>query len=104
MMASLQKRYDAALRDYKKGKFLLETKPGQLLPTPSTTSGSQSGSTSISDHQKQIFDKVWTAVEKVMNEFRSTLLGQLREISRPVEDQEKTIECVTQPRPSLRCI
>ncbi|KAG9019960.1 hypothetical protein FS837_008730, partial [Tulasnella sp. UAMH 9824] len=68
------RRYDAAMRDYKKGKFLLESKPGQLLPTSLATaqSSQSSGSSAVSDSQKRIFDKVWTAVEKVMSEMRET--------------------------------
>lgn len=86
------------MRDYKKGKFLLESKPGQLLPASlATASGSQSQSSSsaVSESQKRIFDKVWAAVEKVMSEMRETLLGQLKEPSRSVEEQEKTIEYAT---------
>ncbi|KAG8987405.1 hypothetical protein FRB90_003364, partial [Tulasnella sp. 427] len=89
------RRYEAAMRDYKKGKFLLESKPGQLLPASlATTSGSQSSSSAVSESQNRIFEKVWTAAEKVMSEMRETLLGQLKEPSRSVEEQEKTIERV----------
>ncbi|KAG8911204.1 hypothetical protein FRC00_006898, partial [Tulasnella sp. 408] len=96
------RRYDAAMRDYKKGKFLLESKPGQLLPTSLATaqSSQSSGSTAVSDSQKRIFDKVWTAVEKVMSEMRETLLDQLKEPSRSVEEQEKTIEILLELDPS----
>ena len=38
-------------------------------------------------------DRVWVAVEKVMAEMRTTLLGQLKEPNRSVDEQEKTIEC-----------
>jgi exocyst complex component 2 len=83
------------MRDYKKGKFLLESKPGQLLPLPSATgSGSQSTASTTSEQQKRIFDKVWNAVEKVMEDMRVTLLAQLKEPSRTVDEQEKTIEYV----------
>ncbi|KAG8954915.1 hypothetical protein FRC04_010399 [Tulasnella sp. 424] len=97
------RRYDAAMRDYKKGKFLLESKPGQLLPASlATASGSQSQSSSsaVSEAQKRIFDKVWAAVEKVMSEMRETLLGQLKQPNRGVEEQEKTIEILLELDPS----
>ncbi|KAG8892472.1 hypothetical protein FRB99_002694, partial [Tulasnella sp. 403] len=95
------RRYEAAMRDYNKGKFLLESKPGQLLPTtPMTVGGSQSSTSSTSEHQKRIFDRVWTAVEKVMGEMRTTLLGQLKEPGRNVDDQEKTIEILLEIDPS----
>ena len=77
-------RYDAALRDYKKGKYLLESRPGQLLPSaPGSNTDVQ---------QKRIFDKVWGAVEKVMDQMKSTLLNRLKEPSRQLEEHEKTIE------------
>ena len=82
------------MRDYKKGLFLLESKPGQLFATTTAgnTSGSQSSTAAASEHQKRIMDKVWVAVEKVMAEMRATLLGQLKEPNRSVEEQEKTLE------------
>lgn len=80
-------RYDTALRDYKKGKYLLESRPGQLLPSaPGSNTDLQ---------QKRIFDKVWGAVEKVMDQMKNTLLNRLKEPSRLLEEHEKTIEYVS---------
>lgn len=77
-------KYDAALRDYKKGKYLLESRPGQLLPSgPGSSTETQ---------QKKILDKVWKAVEKVMEGMKETLLERLKEPSRSLEEHEKTIE------------
>ncbi|CCA74454.1 related to Exocyst complex component Sec5 [Serendipita indica DSM 11827] len=77
-------RFDAALRDYKKGKYLLESRPGQLLPSaPGSNTDIQ---------QKRIFDKVWSAVEKVMDQMKTTLLNRLKEPSRSLEEHEKTID------------
>lgn len=78
------------MRDYQKGKFLFESKPGQLLPTTTgNTAGSQGGAAAS---EKRIFDRVWKAVEQVMSEMQATLLTQLKDPSRSVEEQEKTIE------------
>ncbi|KZS97149.1 hypothetical protein SISNIDRAFT_406460 [Sistotremastrum niveocremeum HHB9708] len=78
-------KYDAALRDYSKGKFLLETKPGQLL--------SATGEAKKNDEQqKRILDKVWQQVERVMTSMRTTLLDKLADGTRAVEEQERTIE------------
>ncbi|KAG8807479.1 hypothetical protein FRC17_004444 [Serendipita sp. 399] len=77
-------RYDAALRDYKKGKYLLESRPGQLLPSaPGSNTDIQ---------QKRIFDKVWSAVEKTMDQMKTALLNRLKETSRTLEEHEKTID------------
>ncbi|KAG9001171.1 hypothetical protein FRB93_012253 [Tulasnella sp. JGI-2019a] len=103
LRASLEARkYDSAMRDYKKGKFLFESKPGQLLPTATGTSaGSQSGAAAS---EKRIFDRVWKAVEQVMSEMQATLLAQLKEPSRSVEEQEKTIEVLLEMKQSEEAI
>ncbi|KAJ3551008.1 hypothetical protein NM688_g4954 [Phlebia brevispora] len=80
-------RYEAALRDYKKGKFLLESRPGQLLPVGSAKDGQIAEA-----QQKRILDKVWSTVERVMSEMRNHLQAKLQETSRSVEEQEKTLE------------
>ncbi|EIW55516.1 uncharacterized protein TRAVEDRAFT_73389 [Trametes versicolor FP-101664 SS1] len=83
-------RYEAAMRDYKKGKLLLETRPNQLLPIGTTKDGQASGS--AQQQQKRILDKVWATVERVMAQMRNELQVQLQEPTRSVEEQEKTIE------------
>lgn len=85
----IQGRYDAALRDYKKGKFMLESRPGQLVPIGSTKDGQRS---STAELQKRILDKVWAMVERVMGEMRGQLSAKLQEHSRSVEEQEKILE------------
>ncbi|KAE9391105.1 hypothetical protein BT96DRAFT_959624 [Gymnopus androsaceus JB14] len=91
-------RYEVAMRDYKKGKLLLDTRPGQLLPITTSKdkddkNGASSGPTSAEQQQqKRILDKVWSNVEKAMSEMRNVLLGQLRDPGRSVEEQEKTLE------------
>ncbi|TFY80240.1 hypothetical protein EWM64_g3773 [Hericium alpestre] len=64
-------RYEVAMRDYKKGKFLLDSRPGQLLPIDAPKD-SQSA-VLAEQQQKRILDK-------------------LQEAGRPVEEQEKTID------------
>ncbi|KAF7349307.1 Exocyst complex component SEC5 [Mycena sanguinolenta] len=83
-------RYEVAMRDYKKGKFLLESRPGQLLPIENTKDGEMS--TAAEQQQKRILDKVWASVEKAMGEMRNVLLSQLQDPRRSVEEQEKTLE------------
>ncbi|KAF8907521.1 exocyst complex component Sec5-domain-containing protein [Mucidula mucida] len=75
-------KYEVAIRDYKKGKNLLETRPGQLLPVGATDGQAQ----------KRILDKVWASVEKAIGEMRNVLLSQLQDPSRTVDEHEKTIE------------
>ncbi|KAF8189841.1 exocyst complex component Sec5-domain-containing protein [Mycena galopus ATCC 62051] len=83
-------RYEVAMRDYKKGKFLLESRPGQLLPIGNTKDGEMSAA--AEQQQKRILDKVWGSVEKAMGEMRNVLVSQLQDPRRSVEEQEKTLE------------
>ncbi|KAJ7755359.1 exocyst complex component sec5 [Mycena maculata] len=83
-------RYEIAMRDYKKGKNLLETRPGQLLPIGNAKDGETSAV--AEQQQKRILDKVWGSVEKAMGEMRNVLLAQLQDPRRSVEEQEKTLE------------
>ncbi|KAL0958155.1 hypothetical protein HGRIS_000321 [Hohenbuehelia grisea] len=96
-------RFEAAMRDYKKGKFLLESRPGQLLPIGNSASqgnataglgagGVAKDGTSVEAQQRRILDKVWASVEKAMGEMRNVLAAQLQDASRSIEEQEKTID------------
>lgn len=83
-------RYDQALRDYKRGKYLFDSKPGQLLNI--TVQGHDGSEENQIQQQQRIFAKVWDAVEATMEEMRGKLLELLKEPRRGVEEQEKTIE------------
>ncbi|WFD33269.1 Exocyst complex component S5 [Malassezia cuniculi] len=86
-------RYEVALRDYNKGRFLLEQRPGQLLPIHSTdTADGPRVSEAQLAQRKRIFARVWDAVENVMRDMREQLVQHLRDPQRSVEEQEKTIE------------
>jgi exocyst complex component 2 len=89
----MEGRYEAALRDYKKGKFMMESRAGQLLPISAPKDSR--GAIVAEQQQKRILDKVWGTVEKAMGDMRTLLLSQLQEPGRPVEEQEKTIERAT---------
>ncbi|CED82783.1 Sec5 subunit of exocyst complex [Phaffia rhodozyma] len=78
-------RPDQALSAYKKVLYILETRPGQLLPI-STKNATQR------DQQHRIVDKVWSQVEAIIGRLRNDLLALLKDGSRGWEDQEKTIE------------
>ncbi|PPR03648.1 hypothetical protein CVT24_007762 [Panaeolus cyanescens] len=83
-------RYELALRDYKKGKYLLENRPSQLLPIGNVKEGA--ASKTAQDQQKRVLNKVWSSVEKAMGEMRKVLVAQLQDPKRTVEEQEKTLE------------
>ncbi|KAF8970197.1 exocyst complex component Sec5-domain-containing protein [Flammula alnicola] len=85
-------RYELALRDYKKGKYLLENRPSQLLPIASTKDAPTSVYSQQQQQQTRILNKVWGSVEKAMDEMRKVLVAQLQDSTRSVEEQEKTLE------------
>ncbi|KAG8743871.1 hypothetical protein FRC12_014937 [Ceratobasidium sp. 428] len=81
-------RYDVALRDYKKGQFLIEGRLSTLFGLPPTAGAS--GGTDA--QQKRIADRMWAAVERVMGDMRAALFERLRDGEGNVEDQERTLE------------
>lgn len=82
----MQGKYDQALRDYKKGSFLNSSKSSQLIPgLPANTPAQKA-------QHKRVFDKVWSSVEKIMSEMKSKLDQGLKDPTRSVEEQERTIE------------
>ncbi|KAH9477787.1 Exocyst complex component SEC5B [Psilocybe cubensis] len=87
-------RYEIALRDYKKGKYLLENRPGQLLPIGNFKDTITADA--AEQQQRRILDKVWTSVEKAIAQMRSVLISQLQDSSRSVEEQEKTLEVLVE--------
>jgi len=86
----LQGRYDLAIRDYKKGKYMLENRPSQLLPIGPAKD--EPSSIAAQQRQKRILNKVWGSVEKAMTELNKVLVAHLQEPSRSVEEHEKTLE------------
>jgi hypothetical protein len=80
------------MRDYNKGKFLLESRPGQLVPIGGAKDGPPSAD--AQQQQKRILNKVWTAVEQTMGDMRNALLAQLGDVSKSIEEHEKTLEFV----------
>ncbi|WWC92087.1 uncharacterized protein L201_007041 [Kwoniella dendrophila CBS 6074] len=77
-------KYDQALRDYKKGTFIQSSK--QLIP----------GVNASKEQQKRIFDKVWKSVEDIMSDMRDKLDAGLKDHSKGVEEQERTIEILVE--------
>lgn len=84
--SDLQGRYEAALQAYKKGRYLLGTRPEQLLGLPAATTPQQQ------QQQKRIYEKVWGQVEKIMGDLRAILGKRLRDTKRRLDEVEKTIE------------
>jgi len=87
-------RYDAALRDYKKGKFLHDSRLAQLT----SSSGNKNGKHAEEAHRK-LLEKVWQQVEKVMEDLRVQLMEKLANASlgsngvgKTADEHERTIE------------
>ena len=91
--------YEVALRDYKKGRYLLESRPGQLLPVQDAASGGAPTDAQLVQ-QRRIFAKVWDAVEDAMYDMQKRLLAHLREPQHSVEEQEKCIEVLLELDPA----
>ncbi|GAA5960084.1 hypothetical protein JCM8115_004527 [Rhodotorula mucilaginosa] len=87
-------RYEAALQAYKKGRYLLGTRPEQLLGLPAATTPQQQ------QQQKRIYEKVWGQVEKIMGDLRAILGKRLRDTKRGLDEVEKTIEILLELDPT----
>ncbi|CAO1633758.1 unnamed protein product [Sympodiomycopsis kandeliae] len=95
-------KYEVALRDYEKGKYLLENRPAQLLAFNTGQSGdprAQQGTDKQRQQQERVFRKVWDAVEDTMQGMQRKLFASLRKPKRPVEEHEKTIEILLELSP-----
>ncbi|CAH7672211.1 exocyst complex component Sec5-domain-containing protein [Phakopsora pachyrhizi] len=89
-------RYDTALLAYKRGRNMLDTRPDQALNLPAPKNPEELA------QQKRIFDKVWSEVEKVMDEFKAKLLDKLcssEENPQTVEEIEKSISIISELAP-----
>ncbi|PLW26487.1 hypothetical protein PCANC_22933 [Puccinia coronata f. sp. avenae] len=89
-------KYDAFLLAYKRGKNMLDSRPGQVLNLPAPSNPEELA------QQKRIFDKVWSEVEKVVDDFKFKLLTRLATCtdgSKPVDEIEKTIEIILELDP-----
>ncbi|WFD27281.1 Exocyst complex component S5 [Malassezia nana] len=91
--------YEAALRDYKKGRYLLESRPGQLLPIQSDANVNGKPPETQLAQQQRIFARVWDAVEEIMYRMQSKLLDILRDPKRTVDEQEKCIQVLLELDP-----
>lgn len=92
-----QGRYEAALQAYKKGRYLLGSRPEQLLGLPWAATPQQQ------QQQKRIYEKVWSQVEKIMGDLRATLGKRLRDTKRGLDEIEKTIEYGSADTRTLKC-
>ncbi|KAG9296285.1 hypothetical protein G9A89_014877 [Geosiphon pyriformis] len=97
LMESLkQQKYDVVIRDYKKGKVVVEStlasETSDNIAIPASSSLEREGDDSaLAAQYRKVFDKVWAEVEKIMVEMREQLFKQLTEPWRSMEEQEKTI-------------
>ncbi|KAI8356677.1 exocyst complex component Sec5-domain-containing protein [Blakeslea trispora] len=84
-----QTKYEAAIRDYKKGKYLYQVLKGNLDATDTLPEMDQE--TGMTDLHHKVFDKVWAEVSKIVIELQNVLLRMLTDPWRSMDDQEKTI-------------
>ncbi|KAJ3361688.1 hypothetical protein HDU91_003797, partial [Kappamyces sp. JEL0680] len=89
-------RYDAAVRDYKKGKaimqssFWLDENAAKDVLKPTGKFGADTSNLLPKNYQS-VFEKLWVEVERVVTMFRDELFKSLRIMSNPVETQERII-------------
>ncbi|KAJ3312372.1 hypothetical protein HDV04_003122 [Boothiomyces sp. JEL0838] len=84
-------RYDAAVRDYKKGKYLMQSSFDDTLDALKDKNDKtmNDGSILLPKNYKSVFEKLWSEVERVVGEVREEMFRSLGVMSNPVETQEK---------------
>jgi hypothetical protein len=81
-------RYDAAVRDYKKGKSLMLSSFGS---EDQNDNNEKAALNLLPKSYQNVFEKLWAEVERVVSDFREELFRSLSVMSNPVETQEKII-------------
>lgn len=84
----IQGRYDQFLTSYKKGKYLLDSRPGALLGLPP---GAVMTEAQREKHGR-VFEKVWGQIERIRDDFRDLLVEQLKDPRRDIEGVERNVE------------
>ncbi|KAI7871922.1 exocyst complex component Sec5-domain-containing protein [Spinellus fusiger] len=79
-----QNKYETAIRDYKRGKYLYQTLKEE-------EDGNATNETLGTNTHQKVFDKVWIQVTKIVTELQNVLLKMLADPWRSMEEQEKTI-------------
>lgn len=87
-MSIIQGRYDLFLTSYKKGKYLLDSRPGALLGLPPGTVMTEAQR----EKHGRVFEKVWGQIERIRDDFRDLLVEQLKDPRRDIEGVERNVE------------
>ncbi|KAH6582832.1 hypothetical protein BASA60_001728 [Batrachochytrium salamandrivorans] len=88
-------KYDGAVRDYKKGKYLMHSSfsdnalGGKELRLESRSIKDTSGL--LPKTHREVFEKVWSEVEQIIRNLREELFARLGDPSHSVDAQEKQI-------------
>ncbi|KAJ3041591.1 hypothetical protein HDV00_009068 [Rhizophlyctis rosea] len=91
--------YDAAVRDYKKGKYLMQSS-FSTAPSPTSTNPTiitnnrerdKDTNTLLPQHHRKVFEKVWAEVDKIVDGLRKELFRLLGDPTTPLEVQERHI-------------
>ncbi|KAI9033578.1 exocyst complex component Sec5-domain-containing protein [Phycomyces nitens] len=87
-----QSKYDTAIRDYKRGKYLYQSLNGdENIGDEVVSAMSNTELFGMTDMHRKVFEKVWAEVNKIVVELQSVLLKMLADPWRSMDEQEKTI-------------
>lgn len=83
-------KYDSAVRDYKKGKNIMQSSFKENRKDKGRHTSFEESNLLPKNYQS-VFEKLWEEVERVVADFREELFKSLRVASNPIETQEKII-------------
>ncbi|KAK6092905.1 Exocyst complex component S5 [Batrachochytrium dendrobatidis] len=84
-------KYDGAVRDYKKGKYLMHSSFSDVVQPGKDFRGTKDSSALLPKTHQAVFEKVWNEVERIVGQFRTELFAKLGDSSNSVDAQEKLI-------------
>ena len=89
-----REKYDAAVRDYKKGKSIMQSSfsTDDSIKEKGGIQFGNDSSNALPKNYQGVFEKLWVEVERVVKDFRDELFVSLRVMSNPMDSQEKIIK------------
>jgi hypothetical protein len=90
MVYRFKGEYDAAIRDYKKGQYLINSSK-EISAKGSPVNGLSEKNSLLPSNYLTVFEKVWQETERIFEDMRASLFKQLALHSQSISVQEQVI-------------
>ncbi|KAI9096429.1 exocyst complex component Sec5-domain-containing protein [Phlyctochytrium arcticum] len=96
VLQGYQAKYDAIVRDYQKGKYLMQSSFGSTSRRIGTSANAKDKDALLPQHHQKVFEKVWEEVEKIVSQCREALYKHLGDSWVPLDTQERVLSYLTE--------